>query len=121
MKRKGFDERRDQQIANDYTVNHMACSKCGASTERETLVEYGAQCGPCFTRYVTGGKPNPPMPSREQMGRTLLALKSAMSLLSAPAGKGWAHKLREREERGEEISRIQKQAWRTALREEWRA
>lgn len=66
MKRTGFDERRDAEIANDYLANHLPCSFCGEPTERETLVEYGARCGPCFNAYVTRGRPNPPMPTPEQ-------------------------------------------------------
>jgi hypothetical protein len=57
MKRTGFDERRDQQIAGDYLGSHMACNSCGAMTDKETLTNYGARCGRCFQGYLLQGQP----------------------------------------------------------------
>lgn len=83
MRRTGFDERRDSQVADEYLGNHMPCRYCGMPTERETLREYGARCGPCLTQYVTRGKPNPPMPTVEQRRAIVERLKRAMAGASA--------------------------------------
>lgn len=117
MRRTGFDERRDQQIADDYTRDKGKCAFCGCMTDHDTLVEYGARCGPCFTQYVTGGRPNPPMPTRAEKKATLLKLKSLLAL-NAGSCLQWAEKLRNREQSGEALSLAQRQAWRAALGEE---
>jgi hypothetical protein len=117
MKRTGFDERRDQQVADDFTREMRPCSFCGASTERETLAEYGARCGPCFTQYVTGGKPNPQMPTRQHKVATLNRLK-ALLVVGSGNHRQWAVNLRNREHSGEELSLAQRQGWRAALKDE---
>lgn len=51
MKRTAFDERRDQQIASDYTASHMACSFCKSLTEVSELSTYGSRCFACYRSY----------------------------------------------------------------------
>jgi hypothetical protein len=45
---------------------------------------------------------------------TLNALRDMMK--NRPDPKAWAHKLRARENAGEELTRMQREAWRTALK-----
>jgi hypothetical protein len=45
---------------------------------------------------------------------TLNALRDMMK--NRPDPKAWAHKLRAREDAGEELTRTQREAWRTALK-----
>lgn len=107
MKRTGFDEHRDRQIADDFTANRAACHYCGMSTERATLSEYGARCGPCFTQFVTGGKPNPPMPSIERRRAIVLRLKAALGGGSSNP-YGWAHRLQAMRDAGQALSKAQR-------------
>ena len=113
MKRNGFDEYRDQQTANDFSKGSAACSFCGRMTENEALSQYGARCGACFTAYCTGGKPNPPMPTKAQQIATLTRIKGLCVNNGNP--KAWAHKLKAREEAGELLSKPQREGWRVAL------
>lgn len=114
MKRNSFDDRRDLQIADEHMVGVMPCEFCGAQTEWETLSQYGARCGPCFTQYCTGGKKNPPMPSREEKTDILLRLKSAIfGKLQGP--RAWAYKLKSMEDAGVSLTRTQSDAWRVAI------
>jgi hypothetical protein len=45
---------------------------------------------------------------------TLNALRDMMK--NRPDSKSWAHKLRDMENAGEELTRTQREAWRTALK-----
>lgn len=37
--------------AEDEKNYPLPCSRCGTKTERETLVNYGSLCSPCFRAY----------------------------------------------------------------------
>lgn len=110
----GFSAKRDRQVADEYLAGHLPCTVCGTPTERETLSEYGARCGHCFTHYKTRGKPNPPMPTAEQRRATAMRLRAILANRPKP-GRGWAYALRDREQRGERLSLAQRHAWRDAL------
>ena len=58
-------------------------------------------------------EPAKPMTQAEKIA-TLNALRDMMK--NRPDPKAWAHKLRARENAGEELTRMQREAWRTALR-----
>lgn len=107
--------RRDAAVADDYLEGHAQCMFCGGTTERETLSMFGARCGPCFQQYVTQGKRYGAMPNTEErraVGQRLRAILSGRTW-----GKQWAYELRDREERGEQLTPAQRETWRIALRE----
>jgi hypothetical protein len=52
--------------------------------------------------------------TQAQKVATLTAMRDMMK--NRPDPKAWAHKLRDRENAGEELTRTQREAWRTALK-----
>ena len=115
MRRTAFDERRDQQIADESGAGMLPCSFCGRQTEHAVLVEYGARCGPCFNAYVTRDRPVSRILTSDEKRAVLHRLRVLLSVQQHP--RAWAHRLRDREDAGERLTRIQRDAWRTALNE----
>ena len=116
MKRTGFDEHSDRQVANEFLAGHMQCRRCGNTAERETLSSYGGLCGGCYTDYVTGGRPIPPLPSPENRREILQRLRLVLDRRNQQDPREWARRLQRREEAGEPLSLFQRDAWRRALR-----
>jgi hypothetical protein len=104
---------RDAAIADQANAEWMACGFCGGGCDRETLSAFGARCRLCFDAYRA--ELNRPGPAPTAAERQAIVRK-----LRQPAAKvdpkGWAKALRDREQRGEAISRLQHAAWREALR-----
>jgi len=109
---------RDKVVADEYLACHKACSFCGAMTEHNVLVEYGARCYACFTKYVTGGNRNPQVLTKQQREATVKRLKAMLAGSKSVGPRDWAVQLRNREHSGEALSRVQRDAWRVALRED---
>lgn len=116
MKRTGFDEHSDRQVANQFLAGHMQCRRCGNTAERETLSAYGGLCGGCYSDYVTGGRPNPQAPSAQARVVKLKRLSAALGQLGRGDGLAWARRLQAREDAGEPLNLAQRDAWRRALR-----
>ena len=55
--RNAFDDRRDQQIADDFTSGSMPCRSCQARTDIRTLSSLGALCEACFAHYCDESTP----------------------------------------------------------------
>lgn len=121
MKRTAFDERRDQEVAADYLANHAPCRWCGNQAPREELSRYGARCEPCYRDWCAQANPswwpNRPLQPHERDAVIRRAKKAVARLRANPQDpKGWAHRLKAREDAGENLSPVQREAWRIALR-----
>jgi hypothetical protein len=117
-RRTAFDDRRDQRVADDFHKDHLPCRWCQASTPVADLAEYGARCRRCYDAYCAEANPR----NRRNVGPLTLAEKRAVISAIANVGKGvprgpkdWAHRLRERELAGEQLSILQRKCWREAL------
>jgi len=81
----------------------LPCRKCGYDTPHPTLSALGGQCRQCHDDWCREGHPwpakLPPVP-RE-----------------VPAGRVWAWALWHREQAGEDLSPVQRAAWRAVRRE----
>ncbi len=115
MKRSSYDERRDQKIADEFTSSLLPCKSCGIQTERDTLTEYGARCGACYTFYITDGRPLPAMPSLAQRKAAVERLRGLVGASGNPMG--WVDKLKAREAAGERLNMAQRDALKRAQRE----
>ena len=95
--RQNFDENRN---VHEYQTQPKQglCTFCGRLTLQETLIEFGARCGPCYDAYRRDVKPAPYAPK---------------AIPGDP--HAWAKKLRYREEAGERLTTTQKEAWRKVL------
>lgn len=73
MKRTQFDERRDHQIAADFTSSQMTCSFCGLLSDKTDLATYGARCLSCYRAYCEQGRRYPVLTPerRREMGQRL--------------------------------------------------
>lgn len=107
--------------ANDDPPRY-ACAFCHQpSSEYQHLAMYGARCLPCYRSYCHGSQypgksDDEPMTVAEK--RALAEhLKAMMQLVGRAPSKDWALKLKQREANGETLSRVQRDAWRRALRE----
>lgn len=113
--------RRDTAIADDHLANHLPCNRCGTSTPREDLERLGARCRSCFEAFQAEANPswwpNRPLTQSE---RAAVIRKARQGLAqmgqSQRDPRQWAHDLKAREDAGERLSPVQKQAWRDALR-----
>ena len=109
---------RDQRIANDFLSEHSPCRFCQSSTPVCDLATYGARCRACYDAYCVGSNP------RRRIGAMTLSEKKALIASLANVGKAtqnprrWAQLLRRREQGGEYMTRVQRTAWREALRPE---
>ena len=103
MKRNGFDERRDQQIAAEYHAGHMACSFCGAMTSKDDLSTFGARCRACYDAYCTGGRYFAPLTpqQRRNMGA---AVRAALGGQLRLQGREHIAQLQRRADAGESLS-----------------
>lgn len=79
----------------------LPCTFCGTLTKRKVLATLGARCGDCYERYVREKQSYPDVGNKKANGP-----------------KDWASALKRREEAGERLSIVQRQAWRDALRNE---
>jgi hypothetical protein len=114
MKRTAFDDRRDQQTANEYLGAHLPCRVCSGMTNRDDLSTYGAQCFDCYRRWqcqAPGG--DAPRMSRDERLGLLHRLRGALVAHQQP--KAWAYALQRRELGGERLDSFKAQAWREAL------
>lgn len=115
MRRTGFDERRDQQVADEYLGDHMACRRCRAPTHRDELSTYGAQCRACFEGWCAEAKPRW-LPDRPLTPAELAKLRERIrvGLLAMVAQQGnpraWIGRMANRIEAGESVGRFQRQA-----------
>lgn len=133
MKRTGFDETRDQQIANEAAVDRsLMCSadRC----PRKWTVSVGGSRGLCCAhgcsdrsawpritqqilddeidqaRYGSAPKAEPQPVDRSEALRQLRTLR-----LGAVSGTQWAESLRRRELAGQNLTLFQREAWREVL------
>lgn len=128
MKRTGFDERRDQRVADDYLANHLPCCVCSTSTPREELSRLGARCQGCYDASLAGRNPawwpNRQLSVDERLAVARKATQGMRQIGSAARDpKAWARDLREREIEhggvlpdGTRMTYVQRSAWRQALR-----
>ena len=111
---------RDQRIANDFLAEHAPCRFCQSSTPVNDLATYGARCRACYEAYCAEANPR----NRRSVGPMTLSEKKALIASLANVGKAtqnprrWAQTLRQREQGGEYMTRVQRTAWREALRPE---
>ncbi len=115
MSRVGFDQTRDQKIADEFRATNMACSFCGGITDTRTLSAYGARCDECFAVYLNAGRPTPKAMTRAEKVERLQQLKRLLGSMGSP-GREWAKRLKVREEAGEHLTPFQREAWRSAMR-----
>lgn len=84
----------------DGPVRYLPCRYCGKQTLVETLSHYGARCLACFEAYCAAGSRNAPVTDDyADKGR-----------------RAWAHRLRDRHQRGERLTRAQVDAYEAAVR-----
>ncbi len=115
------NSRRDEAVADDYLANHAPCRWCGNSTPRDDLSRYGARCEPCYQAWCAEANPswwpNRPLQPHEREALMRHAKKAVAKLRAKkPDPRAWAHALKAREEAGERLSPVQRDAWRIALR-----
>lgn len=117
------DTRRDQQIADDYLAEHGACMRCRSMTQRSELAALGARCRQCYDAFCADANPSwlPNRPLRaEERARLIERAKGALRTMANTRrnrdGRQWARDLRAREDAGEQLTRVQREAWRSALR-----
>ena len=117
MKRAAFDDSRDSGTRGDYAPDKLNCTVCKKLTQRAELGNYGARCHGCFTGYCNElNRDIGPIATREDKLEVLAWLRDIFATPKGP--KAWAHQLREREQAGGELSRLQRRMWRAALPEE---
>lgn len=80
-----------------------ACTFCGAPTAYDTLAMLGARCSRCYAAFCA----TLPAVVKVPDGEAIPA--------GAPEGLWWAYRLRWRHECGEPLSRVQIDAFRSAL------
>lgn len=103
MKRSGFDERRDQQIAAEYHAGHMACSFCNTQTPKDELSAFGARCKACYDEYCGQGRHYPaltPQQRRAMADKVRAALSGRLRL----SGADHIAQLQRRADAGENLS-----------------
>ena len=107
----------DKRVADEASASYMACSFCGKQTLKSTLSEYGARCFECFEAYCRNGDPPVRLTDEDkaEVMRKLLVLASNFGRPADP--KAWAYALRDREQSGERLSRVQRDSWRKAIGE----
>lgn len=73
MKRTQFDERRDHQIAAEFSSSQMECSFCRLLADKTDLATYGARCLSCYRAYCEQGRRYPVLTPerRREMGQHL--------------------------------------------------
>jgi len=73
MKRTQFDERRDHQIAAEFSSSQMECSFCRLLADKTDLAAYGARCLSCYQAYCGRGRHYPVLTPerRREMGQHL--------------------------------------------------
>lgn len=96
-------------------VRYTACRFCGEQALVEVLAQHGARCLQCYRAYCAGESPQPAR-SISRYERAALLSNMREALCNPPAGRAWAHRLRERHEAGEILSAAQASAYRYALR-----
>ena len=103
MKRSGFDECRDHQIAAEYHAGHMACSFCNTQTPKDELSAFGARCKVCYDEYCGQGRHYPaltPQQRRAMADKVRAALSGRLRL----SGTDHIAQLQRRADAGENLS-----------------
>jgi len=103
---------RDKRIADEFLGDHLPCGCCGFRTDRETLSRYGARCDSCYSVWLRE-VPADPRPMTPQVRAEIVGRLRQLTQPVHP--KAWAHRLQQREQRGEQLSMASRHAWREAL------
>lgn len=121
MKRSSFNDYQDKRVADEFLDGHKPCTLCQTTTPVNDLATYGARCRRCYDAYCAEANPR----NRSAVGPMTLAEKQALIRSIANVGKqgqrgpkDWAYRLREREQGGAYLTRVQRTAWREALKTE---
>jgi hypothetical protein len=141
MKRTAFDQSRDERVANDVAVSQTLLCAANGCPNRWSV---DAGQGRCCSAHAWAGKSLWPQITQEQVDaetdraranavaqsqpvkrlspaekRAILSriagMSDAMRLRRDESPRAWAYALRERENRGEELNDMQRDAWRRAL------
>ena len=103
MKRSGFDERRDHQIAAEYHAGHMACSFCNTQTPKDELSAFGARCKVCYDEYCGQGRHYPALTPQQRRAMTD-KVRAALSGRLRLSGTDHIAQLQRRADAGENLS-----------------
>jgi hypothetical protein len=79
--------------------DRIACNRCNAPTQRETLSAYGGMCFRCFEAWQNERRESPDIGDKTARG-----------------ARDWAHALKRRHEAGDRLTKAQVDAYRAALR-----
>lgn len=103
MKRTSFDERRDIQIADDYSQSQMACMFCRRLAGVDDLNKFGARCFDCYREYCAQGRQYPAL---SQLDRREMAerAKRALSGGVRPSAGEYRQAMQARREAGEQLT-----------------
>lgn len=85
---------------NGDVERRLPCRFCGQSTLIETLSQYGARCWSCYEAYCQQLQTSPHVGDK------------------TGGPRAWAYELRNREQRGERLSIVQREMWRQAIGED---
>ena len=114
-----FNSKRDLAVADEARDGYLACRTCRGLTLRETLVNRGGMCQPCYDAYFAEANPNwwPNRPlTHDERGAIIRKAQRGLASIGMQQDKRrWALTLKAREEGGEMLSRLQASAWRKAL------
>ena len=115
--KRGFDSRRDQAIADETYSGQAKCTVCGKWAEQEEISSHGSRCRSCFRGYCN--ELNRDIGSVHTKEDKLEICAWLRGVMQAPADpKSWATRLRDKEQAGETITRLQARMWRAALGEQ---
>lgn len=105
--RKTYDDTSDSQGAPS-SGNYLPCRVCHGSTPKATLSQYGVMCHFCFANYcAAGGRgTTPAVMTRQQKTELLQRLRETVFVQKNH--RGWAEAIRDREARGEKLTRAQR-------------
>lgn len=112
--------KRDQRVADDFLYTQAACRFCGRMAEHADLVTYGARCRACYDAYLAEANPSwwpgRPLTTAERAG-LIRKVREGMARIGRQQQdpRAWAKRLREREQAGERLSGVKRDAWRAAL------
>ena len=116
-------EELNQPEANDSLCQAHGCPNRWAVDKGSRLCSAHAWAEPHQWPKITEEqfrKPRPeqkPTPKPYTLEEKIKTLNDLRNLFKQPQDpKAWAHKLRDRENAGEELTRTQREAWRTALK-----
>jgi len=131
---RGFNPDTDDEPAGSAPPSTLRCNAHGCPHRRTVRTELGQLCSahaaapphewPALTAHLQhlaerGQRAAPPPAARavihdpERLRRAAAVLQARMS--GAAGSREWAYRLREREQRGERLSKAQRDAWRAAI------